>query len=149
MGDWPKGRYHHAAACLGYGGEYMHLLFLGGIDRDGKCLKDMWLFSLGTKSWNKVYILCNLGSIKFFFFFFLTKINSFQDQSTYYYIPPRWGHSAVTNAVIPGVYEDVIIYGGSDKDCKGLVGSEEDDSHGINVRNLHKTSDTTIISFSM
>ena len=51
---WPEQRYHHAATCLGYGGEYVHLLILGGINQYGKCLNDMWLFSLGEKGWKEV-----------------------------------------------------------------------------------------------
>ena len=40
---WPRGRFDHIAACLGYGGRHKTLLISGGIGND--CY-DMWLLDL-------------------------------------------------------------------------------------------------------
>ena len=53
---WPVGRTDHAACCLGYAGDHIHLLVTGGIDRGGNVLKDVWLFNLSLKKWKKVSI---------------------------------------------------------------------------------------------
>ena len=44
----------HAACCLGYGGDHIHLLITGGLGRDNKALNDVWLFSLSLKKWREV-----------------------------------------------------------------------------------------------
>ena len=51
---WPVGRSSHAACCLGYAGDHIHLLVTGGIDGDSKVLKDAWLFNLSMKKWKEV-----------------------------------------------------------------------------------------------
>ena len=51
---WPAGRSRHAACCLGYAGDYIHLLISGGIDQDDKILNDTWLFNLLSKNWKEV-----------------------------------------------------------------------------------------------
>ena len=50
---WPVGRCGHAACCLGYGGDHIHLLITGGA-RDFKLLKGIWLFNLSLKKWKEV-----------------------------------------------------------------------------------------------
>ena len=58
---WPVGRCLHAACCLGQAGDYIHLLVTGGQGRDGKPLKDVWLFDLSLKKWKEVRVInvCN------------------------------------------------------------------------------------------
>ena len=51
---WPVGRGEHAACCLGYTGDHIHLLVTGGRGGDGKVLKDSWLFNLSLKNWKEV-----------------------------------------------------------------------------------------------
>ena len=51
---WPVGRSIHAVCCLGYAGDHIHLLVTSGIGRNGKVLKDIWLFSLSLKKWKEV-----------------------------------------------------------------------------------------------
>ena len=53
---WPVGRIRHAACCLGYAGDHIHLLVTGGGGRNGKVLKDVWLFNLSLKKWKEVSI---------------------------------------------------------------------------------------------
>ena len=54
---WPVGRYCHAACCLGYTGDQVHLLVSGGLDRNNKVLKDMWLFNIASNKWKEVRII--------------------------------------------------------------------------------------------
>ena len=54
---WPVGRASHAACCLGYAGSHIHLLVNGGIDRNRKVLKDVWLFDLSLKKWKEVRLI--------------------------------------------------------------------------------------------
>ena len=54
---WPAGRSAHAACCLGYAGDHIHLLVTGGIGRDGKTLNNNWLFNLLSKKWKEVRCL--------------------------------------------------------------------------------------------
>ena len=54
---WPVGRCAHAASCLGYAGDHIHLLVTGGVDEDGKVLKDVWIFNLSLKKWNEVRLI--------------------------------------------------------------------------------------------
>ena len=54
---WPVGRDAHAACCLGYAGDHIHLLVTGGNDDDGKILKDSWLFNLSLKKWKEVRLI--------------------------------------------------------------------------------------------
>ena len=51
---WPAGRNAHAACCIGYAGDHIHLLVSGGRDRNGKPLNDVWLFDLSLKKWREV-----------------------------------------------------------------------------------------------
>ena len=51
---WPVERLGHAACCLGYAGDHIHLLITGGMDRDGKPQKDIWLFDLLFNKWKEV-----------------------------------------------------------------------------------------------
>ena len=51
---WPPGRCNHAACCLGYAGDHIHLLVTGGVDRDNKLLNDTWLFNMSSKKWREV-----------------------------------------------------------------------------------------------
>ena len=51
---WPVGRDNHAACCLGYAGDHIHLLVTGGRGRDEKTLRDIWLFDLSLKKWKEV-----------------------------------------------------------------------------------------------
>ena len=54
---WPVERNGHAACCLGYARDHIHLLVTGGLDRDGKPLKDVWLFDLSLKKWKEVRVI--------------------------------------------------------------------------------------------
>ena len=54
---WPVGRSAHAACCLG---DHIHLLVTGGLGRNGKVLKDVWLFNLSLKKWKEVRFIINL-----------------------------------------------------------------------------------------
>ena len=51
---WPVERSIHAACCLGYAGDHIHLLVTGGRGRDDKALRDIWLFDLSLKKWKEV-----------------------------------------------------------------------------------------------
>ena len=51
---WPAVRSGHAACCLGYAGDHIHLLVTGGVGRDNKLLNDAWLFNLSLKKWKEV-----------------------------------------------------------------------------------------------
>ena len=51
---WPVERDSHAACCIGYGGDHVHLLVTGGRGRDGKILNDVWLLNLSSKRWTEV-----------------------------------------------------------------------------------------------
>ena len=55
--SWPVGRDMHAACCLGYAGDHIHLLVTGGMDGRGKALKDVWLFDLSLKKWKEVRLV--------------------------------------------------------------------------------------------
>ena len=57
---WPVGRSAHAACCLGYAGDHIHLLVTGGVGRNGKLIKDIWLFNLSLKKWKEVRFIINL-----------------------------------------------------------------------------------------
>ena len=54
--SWPVGRSGHAACCLGFAGDYIHLLISGGTDGGNKLLKDIWLFDVSLKKWKEVKI---------------------------------------------------------------------------------------------
>ena len=54
---WPVGRCRHAACCLGYAGDHIHLLVTGGMDGNGKALNDAWLFNLSLKKWKEVSLI--------------------------------------------------------------------------------------------
>ena len=51
---WPVERDAHAACCLGYAGDHIHLLVTGGLGKDNKTLRDIWLFNLSLKKWKEV-----------------------------------------------------------------------------------------------
>ena len=51
---WPVGRSSHAACCLGFGSQHPHLLVTGGLDNDGKALRDAWLFDVTNRRWKEV-----------------------------------------------------------------------------------------------
>ena len=51
---WPAERGGHAACCLGYAGDHIHLLITGGVKRNENPLKDAWLFDLSLKRWKEV-----------------------------------------------------------------------------------------------
>ena len=51
---WPVERDDHVACCLGYAGNHIYLLVTGGVGRDDKALKDVWLFDLSLKKWKEV-----------------------------------------------------------------------------------------------
>lgn len=51
---WPAGRSGHAACCLGYAGDHIHLLISGGIGGGNKPLEDIWLFNLLLEQWKEV-----------------------------------------------------------------------------------------------
>ena len=51
---WPAGRSNHAACCLGYAGDHIHLLVTGGVGRDDKTLNDTRLFNLSLSKWKEV-----------------------------------------------------------------------------------------------
>ena len=57
---WPAGRSLHAACCLGYAGDHIHLLVTGGVGKDDKLLTDTWLFNLSLKKWKEVRCLLSL-----------------------------------------------------------------------------------------
>ena len=50
----PVERFSHAACCIGFAEDHVHLLVSGGLGRDGKPLNDMWLFDHSLKKWTEV-----------------------------------------------------------------------------------------------
>ena len=54
---WPIGRSVHAACCLGFGSQHPHLLVTGGVDNDGKTLRDAWLFDVTNRRWKEVGLM--------------------------------------------------------------------------------------------
>ena len=54
---WPVERCSHAACCLGYAGDHIHLLVTGGLGRDKRPLKDVWFFDLSLKKCKEVRII--------------------------------------------------------------------------------------------
>ena len=54
---WPVGRFNHAACCLGYAGDHIHLLVTGGVDGRFKVIKDIWLFNLSLEKWKEVSLI--------------------------------------------------------------------------------------------
>ena len=57
---WPVERSSHAACCLGYAGDHIHLLVTGGLGGDGKPLRDVWLFDVSLKKWKEVRVIKSL-----------------------------------------------------------------------------------------
>ena len=57
---WPVERNSHAACCLGYAGDHIYLLVIGGLGKDNKPLKDVWLFDLSLKKWKEVRVIKSL-----------------------------------------------------------------------------------------
>ena len=51
----PKGRYLHAAVCLGYGGDHPQLLVTGGYD-GSSILIDVWLLDVQSGRWREVRV---------------------------------------------------------------------------------------------
>ena len=61
---WPVARFYHAACCIGYARDHIHLLVSGGLhvdsgglNVDNKPLKDVWLFDLSLKKWKEVRLI--------------------------------------------------------------------------------------------
>ena len=54
---WPVARADHAACCIGYAGDHIHLLVSGGRGRGNKPLNDMWLFDPSLKKWKEVRLI--------------------------------------------------------------------------------------------
>ena len=54
---WPVARTDHAACCIGYAGDHIHLLVSGGTDRDDKPLNDVWMFDLSWMKWKEVRLI--------------------------------------------------------------------------------------------
>ena len=52
----PVKRFHHAAVCLGYGGNHPQLLITGGRDIGNKVLKDTWILDIQSEKWREVRI---------------------------------------------------------------------------------------------
>ena len=52
----PKGRYDHAAVCLGYGGDHPQLLVTGGLGSDLDVLSDVWLLDVQSWRWREVRV---------------------------------------------------------------------------------------------
>ena len=56
LGDsWPVGRYHHAATCLGYGGDLPQLMMAGGY-ADRETLSDCWILDVTSGRWREVSV---------------------------------------------------------------------------------------------
>ena len=51
---WPAGRSSHAACCLNYGDNEPVLLMTGGVDQNGKTIKDAWLLDVYSGRWREV-----------------------------------------------------------------------------------------------
>ena len=51
----PKGRYGHAAVCLGYGGDHPQILVTGGWASFG-VLSDVWLLDVQSGRWREVRV---------------------------------------------------------------------------------------------
>ena len=66
VGDpWPKGRSHHIAVCLGYGGQHKTVLISGGVGGFRASCKvhgDMWLLDPASGTWKEVRIIVVLYS---------------------------------------------------------------------------------------
>ena len=54
---WPVTRDYHAACCIGYAGDHIHLLVSGGRGSDDKTQNDMWMFDLSLKKWKEVRLI--------------------------------------------------------------------------------------------
>ena len=54
---WPVARGDHAACCIGYAGDHIHLLVSGGMGRGDKPLNDVWLLDLSLKKWKEVRLI--------------------------------------------------------------------------------------------
>ena len=46
----------HAACCINFGGQHPQLLVTGGVDKDGKTLRDAWLLDVDTGTWKEVCV---------------------------------------------------------------------------------------------
>ena len=57
-GPWPEERSRHAACCLNYGQEQPQILLIGGEDRTGNPLGDVWILDVNSGRWRKVRLLC-------------------------------------------------------------------------------------------
>ena len=52
---WPLERDGHAACCLNYGDDHPKVLIFGGVDKDGKVLRDMWILDIDSGKWTEVW----------------------------------------------------------------------------------------------
>ena len=132
---WPVERCRHAACCLGYAGDHIHLLVTGGINRNGKALKDVWLFDLSLKKWKEVRLI-NIACSLYYTRAWVTYSNHFQvilcDGAL-----PRWRHSTKAITLCPGLIE-VIVFGGR----------PDDYDPGRPSKDNTRIAETTIITFS-
>ena len=52
---WPKMRMgHHAACCLGFNTENLHLVMSGGRIKHELPSNDIWILNLATSTWKEV-----------------------------------------------------------------------------------------------
>ena len=58
---WPVEKVAHAACCFSFGTKNPHLLVTGGLDNEGKTLKDVWLFDVTNRRWKEV------GQVKYIY----------------------------------------------------------------------------------
>lgn len=50
-------RLHHAAVCLGYGGDHPELFVNGGLGQDDTVLGDGWMLDVQSGKWSEVRYL--------------------------------------------------------------------------------------------
>ena len=50
----PGERTHHAAVCIGYGGEHPQLMMLGGLGVGRTVLNDCWMLDIASGNWREV-----------------------------------------------------------------------------------------------
>lgn len=54
---WPPERVNHAACCLGYSGDHINLLMIGGRGRNSRTLNDSWSYDVSLKKWKEVGVI--------------------------------------------------------------------------------------------
>ena len=55
-GSWPVGRAHHAATCLGSGGDHPQLMISGGYDDKLTTFSDIWILDVTSGRWREVSV---------------------------------------------------------------------------------------------